>query len=353
MINLEDYQALGQPVEIGSIDGELKKLWEADEANTNASLMNLIVYTEESGQLLKNSEMVQELTRENACRAVLIEMERAAEESEALAWITAHCHLAHGKKSICCEQVAIMLRGYSLGRLRNTAFAHLNSDLPLVFWWQGELSNLFEDRLYRLLNRLIVDSSDWADPLAGFQRILEAQKETNDGMVVQDLSWTRTFLYRLAVARLFDDPIAQQSIPEMNLLKVTANPQYRVSALLLVSWIMTRAGWKLASTEGAHWELRSETDQVIRCEFNWDEDAAPIAGLEMSSPDCQVHVSRKKGDSHLVQEVCSDGHCVEMSGLADSDEPGKLVISQLSRGTKNSLFMSILPVFMQLLKVEA
>jgi len=137
MINLEDYQALGQPVEIGSIDGELKKLWEADEANTNASLMNLIVYTEESGQLLKNSEMVQELTRENACRAVLIEMERAAEESEALAWITAHCHLAHGKKSICCEQVAIMLRGYSLGRLRNTAFAHLNSDLPLVFWWQG------------------------------------------------------------------------------------------------------------------------------------------------------------------------------------------------------------------------
>ena len=36
-------EGLGMPVEVGAIDGELKKLWEADDASTNASLMNFLV----------------------------------------------------------------------------------------------------------------------------------------------------------------------------------------------------------------------------------------------------------------------------------------------------------------------
>ena len=63
------------------------------------------------------------------------------------AWITAHCHLAHGRKSVCCEQIAFYLTGKVTGRFRNTVFAHLNSDLPLVFWWQGELSEILTERL--------------------------------------------------------------------------------------------------------------------------------------------------------------------------------------------------------------
>ena len=33
---------LGRAVEVAAIDGELKKLWEADDASTNASLLSLI-----------------------------------------------------------------------------------------------------------------------------------------------------------------------------------------------------------------------------------------------------------------------------------------------------------------------
>ena len=116
-------EGLGMPVEVGAIDGELKKLWEADEASTNASLMNFLVYTEDPTKLQKNSETIQKLTRENACRAVLIAMDRKATEAKVEAWITAHCHLAHGKKSICSEQIAFLLHGKSMGRLRNTVFA--------------------------------------------------------------------------------------------------------------------------------------------------------------------------------------------------------------------------------------
>ena len=353
MSDLISTEGLGTPVEVGAIDGELKKLWEADEASTNASLMNFLVYTEDATQLRKNSETIQTLTREHACRAVLIAMDREATETKIEAWITAHCHLAHGKKSICSEQISFLLHGKSLGRLRNTVFAHLNSDLPLVFWWQGEFTDLFEERLYRLLNRLIFDSSTWRDPKAGFQRLLKAREETNGQMVTQDLSWTRSYFYRLAVARLFDDPMAQKHLTEIHSVRVKAHPSHRMAAFLMVAWVMNRAGWELESRQGAEWSLRSQSggaDKAISLVFDWQEDAAPIAELSLSSPECEVKVSREAGNTHLCQSICSEGHCVDFSGPADSDEPEGLVASQLSRGGKNSLFLNVLPQFMALLE---
>lgn len=343
---------LGIPVEVGAIDRELRKLWEADDASTNASLMNFLVYTENPDELYKNSETIQGLTREHACRAVLIAMDRKAKEASINAWITAHCHLAHGKKSICSEQIAFLLRGKSLGRLRNTVFAHLNSDLPLVFWWQGELSDLFEERLYRLLNRLIVDSSTWSDPISAFRRLEDALRDTKGRMVTQDLSWTRSYFYRLAIARLFDDPVAQQNFLKIEKVKIRANPLHRMAALQLMAWVMNRSGWNLVSFQDELCLVESKEGKTIRLEFDWSSEVAPIAELAMMAPQCTVRVFRDKENAHLCQTICTEGHCVDFSGPIDSDEPEGLVASQLSRGGKNSLFMETLPQFMGLLEAK-
>ena len=52
---------LGIEVPVSAIDRELRKLWEQDEARTNASLMNLVVYSEQPGALIANSEIIREL----------------------------------------------------------------------------------------------------------------------------------------------------------------------------------------------------------------------------------------------------------------------------------------------------
>lgn len=345
-------EGLGMPVEVDSINRGLKQLWDADEASTNASLMNFLVYTENPGDLLKNSEIIQELTREHACRALLIAMDRKSPEVKVESWITAHCHLAHGKKSICSEQIAFLLHGKSLGRLRNTVFANLNSDLPLVFWWQGEFSDLFEQRLYRLLNRLIFDSSTWSDPKAGFERLREARENTKGQMVTQDLSWTRSYFYRLAVARLFDEPLAQQNFDKIESVQVKGHPDYKMASLQMMAWLIKRSRWQVHSCEGDSWNLKSKEGQGISLEFEWSEDLAPIAELAIASPDCVVKITREKGNSHLSQSVCSDGHCVYFSGPADSDKTEGLVASQLSRGGKNSLFLEVLPQFIELLELS-
>lgn len=341
-------EGLGRKVEVGAIPGELKKLWESDEASTNASLMNFLVYTEDPSQLVENSKMIQNLTREHACRAVLIAMNHSVEESSIEAWITAHCHLAHGRKSICSEQIAFLLHGRSLGRLRNTVFSNLNSDLPLVFWWQGELSDHFEERLYRLLNRLIIDSSTWKNPQENFARIVQAQKVSRK-LVVQDLAWTRTYHFRLAIAGLYDDPIAQKNLAELESVRIVAQSGNRNSALQLLAWLVVRCGWELISREGDIFSFRTESGRSIQAQIDWDDDGAPLGELSLISPHCEVKVLRQARSQHLQHVLHADGHRLDFSSPADADDPAGLVESQLSRGGKNSLYLSILPTFLEFL----
>ncbi len=348
----ERYNELGKEVAISEIEGELKKLWEADEASTNASLMNFLVYTETPQNLLTNSTAIQNLTREHACRAVLIAMNRVSEKTSIKAWITAHCHLAHGRKTICSEQLAFLLEGQAIGRLRNTVFAHLNSDLPLVFWWQGELSDLFEERLFRLLDRFVFDSSTWGDPSKGINRVLEARAITGNNMVTQDLAWTRTYQIRMAVARLFDEPLALRELSNTQKISIHSNPLHKTSAYLLAAWIVQRTGWKAQKSSKGHLVLNCENDRQINLEFYWDDGAETITNLTMQGDRYKLAIDRCETGQQLTHFLSVSEFEITRSGPADSVFPEVLVADQLSRGGKNSLFLEVLPVFSQLISQD-
>ena len=342
-------EGLGKKVEVSSIPLELKKLWEQDEASTNASLMNLLVYTEDPTKLSQNSSVIQDLTRDNACRAVLIAMDRNSDDVSIDSWITAHCHLTNGRKSVCSEQVSFLLKGKSLGRLRNTVFSNLNSDLPLVFWWQGELSDLFEERLYRLLNRLIIDSTSWQDPRKGYQLLNHARVESRGRLTIQDLAWTRSYHFRLALAGLCDDPIAQNNLNKIEQLQIIAQSNQKNSALLLMAWVAARLGWKLKDSDGNVFDFETKSGSSVHGVLEFDDQGAPISQLRLQAPDCQLDISRKRDSKYLSHSLQSTEHQIKVRGPADSDNNQGLVASQLSRGGKNSLFLHILPVFEKIL----
>lgn len=344
---------LGREVEIGQIEVELKRLWEADEASTNASLINFAVYSEDASALSQNSDTVREITREHACRAILIGVDRDEPEISMRAWITAHCNLMNGSKSVCSEQIAFHLGGRVSGRLSNTVFAHLNSDLPLIFWWQGELSDRFNDRLYSLIQRLVIDSSDWQDPVSQFAKIVPPMQEYN--MVVQDLSWTRTYHARLAIAALFDDPIAQMAIPAIQKVRVVTSAEGRIAGLQLLAWFAAQCEWckasELIASESVADSFHFEQGHggSVDASVVTDSNSAAIGLIEIDAGDVQLTISRSKGKQVLHLKMETKGHVTEQSAPADSEDIVGLVRDQLSRGGKNSLFRKILPVFIDLI----
>jgi glucose-6-phosphate dehydrogenase assembly protein OpcA len=335
---------LGIEVPVGSIEKELRKLWEQDDAQTNATLMNLAVYCEEKGSLVTNSKIIRRLTSEHACRAILIEINGRSDDSSLRAWITAHCHMSGGKKSVCCEQVAFKLTGTVTGRFRNTVFAHLNSDLPLVFWWQGELSDVFTERLVAVMDRLIIDSSSWKNPAASFNLIDEASQANGD-LILQDLAWSRSWQFRVGIAGLFDDPIAQAALPSAESVEIIYHPAHRNSALQVLAWISVQAGWEGDGPTDFH----IKNGRVISVKLTADETSAPLGKVKLKAGDVSVSVTREAGATHVTRKINSPGYVASSLSPADPDVDADLVAVQLSRGGKNSLFQKILPRFRKML----
>jgi glucose-6-phosphate dehydrogenase assembly protein OpcA len=340
---------LGLEVPVAAIDKELRKLWEQDEARTNASLMNLVVYSEKPGALLENSAIIRNLTREHACRAILVEINRSEPLPGIRAWITAHCHLVHGRKSVCCEQIAFYLTGIVTGRFRNTVFAHLNSDLPLVFWWQGELSDILTERLVSVMDRLIVDSSSWADPAAGFKRIEEAS-QINTDLILQDHAWTRTWQFRIGVASIFDDPAARRALPEIDTVELAYHPAHRNSCLQLLAWLATQAGWE-DQVDGKGIGFKSPTGRFITVILREDPTGPALSFLSLRSGEKSATITQEAGAAHVKRCIHAPGYEVCSLSPADPTSPEELVALQLARGGKNSLFQKILPRFRRILEV--
>jgi len=303
-----DCPELGMEVPVGAIYRELRKLWQQDEARTNASLMNLVVYSEKPGSLLENSVIIRELTREHACRAILVEIDRRETLAGIRAWITAHCHLAHGHKTICCEQIAFYLTGVVTGRFRNTVFAHLNSDLPLVFWWQGELSDILTERLVAVIDRLIVDSSTWADPAASFERIACAAKANSD-LILQDHEWTRGWQFRIGLAGIFEDAAAQQMLPEIDRVEITHHPSHRNAAMQLLAWLAVQAGWK---DEDDGLSFHGIDVSLI------PDDAGPaLRRLALQAGERCARCEQNAGASHIERSFEAPGYRVSSHAPAD------------------------------------
>ncbi len=339
---------LGIEVSVASIDKELRKLWEQDDAQSNASLMNLAIYSEKEGSLTENSKIIYNLTSEHACRAILIEINGRADEATLRAWITAHCHMAGGKKSVCCEQIAFHLTGRVTGRFRNTVFSHLNSDLPLIFWWQGELSDVFTERLVAVMDRLIIDSAVWRDSAASFAMIDEAS-QANADLILQDLAWTRSWQFRVGLAGLFDDPVAQRALPELDTVEIIHQPLHRNSALQVLAWLAVQAGWETISSDKDTFVFQSKAALTITARVIADEKSAPLGKVELRSAHTAVRVIREAGAAHVSRQIQSDSYTASSLSPADPDSGPELVGLQLSRGGKNSLFQKILPRFREML----
>lgn len=351
--------ALGQEVRVDQIDKSLRQLWATDESRTNACLINFAIYSEQSGSLQKNSTIVGKLMHEHACRALLIEMDRSNTEASIRSWIMAHCYLSGGRKSVCCEQIAFRLTGVSRGRLRNTVFAHLASDLPFIFWWQGNLSPMFEDHLHAVVDRFIFDSDEWTDPANGFSSIARASQKKTSKMIIQDLAWTRSFPYRTALASLFDDPMAMPAFAAVNDVEIIYHPSYRMAALQLLAWLQVQSTWN-TGLELQRSASRSENGneifhflnakgQAITAKLTADANSAPLGGLHLRGDDVCFLVRRTAGHCHLQLHSQIGEHHVETLQPISCDESCSLIGEQLARGGKNSLYRKILPAFMELL----
>lgn len=384
MIDESQLASLGLEVAVGDIDRELVRLFggggeAAGEGEgeggsggsggqkagiARASLLNLAVYAEDPASAAAVSGILGEITRETACRAILILADPAGPPG-VRSWVQAHCRLSdQGEKTVCTEQVSFLLGGADASLVRNTVFAHLDSDLPLVFWWRGELSEVFEERLHSRIDRFLFDSRSWRQPAVQFLRLQAALDESGRAFVPHDLSYTRCHPVRGAIARVFDDPAARRALDGLAGFEIVHRPGHRLAGLWLVAWVAGRLGARLKADAA-----RAETDPFRFESPRWPSLAI---GLREGGP------AAPPADEEAVEEVVIDlggagriaiRHAAEagfwrvtqdLSGAPPRERlfPGRprsgadLVAEILVRAGRNRAMIEALPLLRQLLAVR-
>ncbi len=340
---------LGKEVPFSDVRKEIKLLSASDDSRTHASMMNLAVFTEDASKLETMYEQVSELTRNHTCRALSIVLDRDAPEQEMTSWVSAHCNMTNGKKTVCCEHLSFLLKGFVRGRLRNTVFSLINSDLPLVFWWQGELSDVFEPHLYTLIDRFIFDSAEWSNPASGYKSLLEAAHEVQRRFVIQDLAWTRSYTYRMAFATMFDNALALDELPKVTETYIEVKDGQETTGLLTLAWLATQAEWTLKGGSAGSYEFISKEGQPLIAHLK-SGGHADISELGIVSPNAKFVL--KTDETNMIQQIVEteNGTQEHIVNKAIQDKIA-LVEDQLSRGGKNALLRKTIPLFMELLSV--
>ena len=346
-----DTSKLGVPVEIGQIGRELKKLWEADGGtSTRASLINFAIYCEGAAAGERNNEFINEFTRDHACRALLIIAEPRAPEMKIQAWINAHCHLSRaGAKQVCCEQVSFLLEGRASKLIPNIVFSNLDSDLPLILWWQAEFPVRIDRQLLDWVDRLVFDSLKWAQPAKQLNRLLTWLGKSQSHLAMCDLNWTRSLHLRQALAQMFDHPENRQILDGLTAGAICHAPGFRSPALLLVGWFAAQLKLELKSYEENRVMLATEQDREIAFDLSC-EGTRSIGCCKISSPDGAVVVARDRtGDFFEVKVQLADGRTYQHLLPAGNNRSATLLTEELALGGRHRVYIKALAVAIELL----
>ena len=339
----------GLPVEIGRIDKELGKLWEeTGDTKTRASLINLAIYTESAESVAENTDLISRIASQHACRALLIFANPGATREEARAWISAHCHLAgKGEGQICSEQITFQLDGEMVAALPNIVFSHLDSDLPLYFWWQGKFREPLDKKLWGWVDRLIYDSAAWDAPAEQFPLVQKIRTLTEIRTILCDLTWTRLLGARYAIAQLFDHSCALARIHEIK--RVTISCDKQPTGVLLLGWLATQLGWKLQTLDGRQCFLSSKDGSI---DFEIRVVAGPTIGLcAFECGDATLEIARQEDSEYFQARIgCEGVSDATMFLHAGKSEIADTLLVALGRGGKHPLYRKALAVVDPLLK---
>lgn len=333
-------EVLGQEVPVSRVNAALRELWRAEDTNkTRASLMNFVIYTEDAEQMNENTAALADITREHSCRAMLLLNHATA--GEARAWVTAHCQLYDGKRSVCCEQLSFMLPKATADGVANVIFSHVESDLPLIVWWQGELGQVFEERFYSVMDGLIIDSCRWQDAGAGFARLNAALHGRTTRFALADLAWMRSHTLRTGLATACQDPRVLGALPEVNTLRITHAAGARVTALLFAAWVGTQLG--CVPADRSLQLLRGEGSD-IQVELVEGGTGCSLQSVELSAPGMSVSLGREPGSRFVRAITQQGGHLREDLLPADYQTDAELITDQLSRLGGTTRYQQVLPL---------
>lgn len=287
-------------LDVEVVERQLAELWqqtagashnEDDAAVLRARVANLLVFVADDESLAEVQQMLPELTASHPSRVLLMYGAHEAEDHDIEMSVETICQTDQrsGAKRLSCEEITLQATGKFVVELPSAALPLLVPDLSSFLWWRSapQAGNKVLDTLLRATDRLVIDSAEFADPLADVVATHQLYRQGQfDHVGISDLNWARLTLWRGLLADFYDVAGYQtllESVGEVQIEYVAPErgpacvaPQ----ALFIAGWLASRLGWELA---GEH-PKQQPTDEMITFNFVSSEPGTSPAVSEGSGP---------------------------------------------------------------------
>lgn len=223
----------GEDVTIAQIERELARLrfessGEGAQPNLRTSVMTHIAWAPPQWQSAAE-ETLSGMAERHPSRTLLL-VPKPDEHDGLDAQVSLRCFPV-GDRAICGEVIELALRGKLASAPGSIALPLLISDLPVFCRWRGQPdwdSTEFA-QLVGIVDRLIVDSTEWPDVPAAYGSLAELFTR----VVVSDIAWERTERWRSLLASLWPE------IGDVRSIRVLGT---RAQGHLVAGWLVSRLG---------------------------------------------------------------------------------------------------------------
>src|SRR4051794_2870975 len=213
------------------IERELAELRDASSApgqapNQRTSVMTHLAWVPEEWEDAAERTLAG-LAEQHPSRTILL-FPRPEDDDDLDMDASVQCFSFGGDRAVCAEVIRVRLRGERSRHPASVVVPLLIADLPVFVRWRGipAFDEVF-DEIVDVVNRLIVDSTEW--PADDLERAYGELAKRFDRTVISDIAWERTERWRRELAGAW--PFEAREI------SVTAT---RAQALLLAGWLRSR-----------------------------------------------------------------------------------------------------------------
>ena len=346
-----DPTTLGLEVELAQIPAQLKALWDSD-SRTRASLLNFVVYCQDTAAFEANTALISQFVRNHACRAILLGDCPTHNGPKVTAWVQAHCRITKaGAGEVCSEQITILAEGMSPEGVANVLLSNLDYDLPLSLWWQGAFPANGHSPLWVRVDRLLFDSLSWEDPAGSLSRLHQIRSGANAHMALADLNWTRTLSFRQALAECFDAPSRRPALSRISHVEILHTGGATTTAFLLLSWLAAQLGWTTVQRGTPQPTFNTSSGTSVQCHLLAVEDTAEacIHDVKIHAEGLDLHLSRESNAPLLIATVTENGKTSTAHYPAGNSSLESLLGEELTPGAKHRVYLKALQVLETLL----
>jgi len=227
---------MGEDVRISDVETALSRLRaasarEGSAPNLRTSVMTHIAWVPDPW-LERARDALSGMAERHPSRTILLVPDADTGYSRVDANVTVESYAVPGvERDVCTEVVELRLAGMRAKAPASIVQPLLVSDLPVFIRWRGEppwgAPEL--DQLVDLVDRLIVDSTEWDDLPFPYRHLAELFPRT----AVSDIAWARTSRWRPLLASLWP------GIADVRTVRVRGTA---AQAWLICGWLRSRLG---------------------------------------------------------------------------------------------------------------